>query len=370
MLASVRQQWPAHNTMSPFVVLFAVFAVLNGVRFYHRRKTRFLVLSVLFTVLAARNWVVIPLIWVMSALVIFLIVYALFRLKKRVLDVTPLLPLSAADETWRKSLSEDDQLKLIVSELSLERRLTKDEAVQRLTGKTTAENELEEAHAKELRDLEITPVTQPLKFIAPTGSCGWLRIDSVQDPQDEDGGYLAPVRCQTWVEDPALGSAPQVSYTSLHSVVSFPPAEAGLASQPRFWTEMEPDFQTMFKNRCLLAKVPMVDDGRERFDLEIGGRSFTIMTKYLYWEVDLSLDPDEQTLWVRFSKMHAEVWDEPKADSDGTPKFRGMEQLRAFCYPVPVSGLLPTCQPKAHANSVEELEDLGWEEEDEGLEEN
>ena len=111
----------------------------------------------------------------------------------------------------------------------------------------------------------------------------------------------------------------------------------------------------MFKSQCLIADVGMMDDGRDRFEFRIGGRSFVIMTKYLSWQTALALDSDQQRVWVRISGMSSELWGEAD-DEHGNPqpKFLDFERIPAFVYPVPVDRLMPSTNPDAHFASMEE----------------
>lgn len=106
----------------------------------------------------------------------------------------------------------------------------------------------------------------------------------------------------------------------------------------------------MFKSRCLIADVGMMDDGRDRFEFRIEDRVFVIMAKYLSWQTALALDPDYQRVWVRISGMSSEIW----GDTDGQPKFIDFERIPAFVYPIPVDRLMPTINPDAHFASMEE----------------
>jgi hypothetical protein len=168
----------------------------------------------------------------------------------------------------------------------------------------------------------------------------------VDDPDDEESGM---VRCTVWPREPEADDVGRSSFLSLAAVIDFPAGAS--CAKPMFWESTFPEFKEMFKSRCLIADVGMMDDGRDRFEFRIEDRVFVIMTKYLSWQTALALDPDHQRVWVRISGMSSEIWGDT---DDGQPKFIDFERIPAFVYPVPVDRLMPSTNPDAHFASMEE----------------
>lgn len=281
---------------------------------------------------------------------------------RRVFGNSRLPPLDAAERDWRNGLSMDDRASLEIHERLFEKRLTRSECaaileVRSATSREDSRHAAEKANyeaglraeAAERKDLEVIAIASPLEFQAEDGSSCWLQLGRI-DPKDPDEAFRAPVRCTTWPNQAATRQPGNPTFLSLAESIAFPPDEYGV---PIFWESAPPAFKAMFRSRCLVSGVDVADDSRERFDLRIGQKAFTIMTKYLGWRTDLALDEDKRRVWVRISGMNTEVWSAP--DAEGRRIFEDIARIPAFVYPIPADRLIPTSHPDRHFDTLEAL---------------
>lgn len=292
-----------------------------------------------------------------------------------------LRPLTPEERQWRRTLSEKDRNDVETWELISEQRLSVSGAMNHLgnlreAGKKSATGAAErgtgadshkaaqEAYLAEQRaaeaekqELAVAPLTKAMEILEPgTGQSLWLKLNAVDDEDDEDLAFTAPVRCTIWPYEPRNDEDGSESFAHLGSVIGFPPNPDD--TTPKFWEESSLEFKSMFRNRCLVAGIGVANDGRERFEFRIEDKVFVIMTKYLCWRTDLALDPDRQKLWVRISEMLSEVWiASPGSDGDPQATFDDFARIPAFVYAIPISRLLPFTHPEAHAATIEKLRD-------------
>lgn len=289
---------------------------------------------------------------------------------RRMLGSPKLRPLDPEERRWRKTLSGEERENLLTWELLTEQRYSMPKAVGHVESFRDSNNQsiaraseraveeeafraTERAIEIENEELEIAPTISPLEVLELDAAARlWLKLEKVEDCEDEDLAYIAPLKCTVWTEPPQTGATGTISFTSLSSTLSFPPHDVTLG----FWESASQEFKNNFRNRCLAADISILSDTRERFDLQIEDRVFVIMNKYLCWRIDLALDQDRQTLWVRISGLRAEVWSQGSDPNDAEQsKFEAFEGVPPFSYPIPVSRLLPSVNPKEHFKSFEQL---------------
>lgn len=361
-------------------ILFVLLTLLNVWQYRKSRDAWFLGLAVLFCLVAVRQSLS-PLLFQVAlvgavAWVGWLSVWKFHpKLRfRRLLGNPKLRPVDAEEQEWRKTLSEKEGDHLDTWEILLEKRFSHAEAVEfverhretekeNAAGKNSQKAEQEaylaeqRAAEEEKRELAVALLTQAVEVLEPgTGKPMWLKLDAVDDENDEDIAFTAPVRCTIWPHEPQNGEKGIESFAHLGSVIGFPPDPDD--STPRFWETASLEFKAMFSDRCLVAGIGVADDSRERFKFRIEERDFTIMTKYLIWRTDLALDPGQQKLWVRISEMLSEAW-LPASGSEGDRQenFDDFARIPAFYYGIPVGRLLPTTHPEAHAATLAKLRD-------------
>lgn len=350
--------------------LLAAVALLNGWRFYKTRDLWFLGLGVLFALGAFNRAIPAPAFTVALGIALLWVVWlAAWRfvpaLRIRKAFGSPNLErLNSEERDWRGNLPANERKRLEIGERWKGKRFTMPEAVGFLEGMREGDREStlhdveqaayeaeERSAAAEREDLETDAVNSALEAVSSTGSREWLKLERVED-LDEDDAYRAPIQCAAWAAEPAADDGAKVSFTGMTEVIGFPPDD--IAGRT-FWASASPEFKRMFRSRCLVAGVDAASDSRERFDFKIEDKTFVIMTKYLGWRTDLALDDDRQRMWVRISGMNSEVWSSP--DVDGRSKFEGFARIPAFLYPIPVDRLMPSMNPGAHFPTLEAIQE-------------
>jgi len=362
-------------------IFFIILTLLNAWRFRKSHDQWFLGLTVLFGLMVFRPTAP-PLLFsvalsVALAWVVWLGVWRFHpKLRiRRLLGNPKLRPLAVEEREWRKSISEDERGSLEWWEMITEKRLSLSEAIEylELRRETEKDNAAKAARQKaekeaylaeqiateaEKKDLAVSPQVQAMEVLEPgTGKSLWLKLHAVDQGDDADLAFIAPVRCTIWPDEPRHEGSGMVSFADLGMVIGFPPDSVD--ATPKFWETASPEFKSMFRGRCLVAGIGVADDERERFDFRIDDKVFVIMTKYLFWRTDVALDPDRQTLWVRISEMPSEVWiSTPGGDGDPQTTFDDFARIPAFVYEIPISRLLPSTHPEAHAATLDKLRDL------------
>ncbi len=358
-------------------LLFIILTLLNAWRFSRTKDRWFLGLCVLFGLMVIRQSLP-PLLFnvaLVSALawVVWLGVWRFHpRLRFRRLVGNPKLrPLDAEEREWRKSITGRERSKLEEWEMLTNRRFSHSEAIEFVKRQREQETEsaaradsdkaeqaafLAEQRAAEAekKELAVAPLSQAMEVLEPgTGKSLWLKLHAVDDEDDEDLAFTAPVRCTIWEHEPRNDEGGSGSFANLGSVIGFPPDPDVIT--PKFWEGSPLAFKSMFRDRCLVAGIGVADDSRERFEFRIDDQVFVILTKYLFWRTDLALAPDRQTLWVRISEMLSEVWLPSPGGDDQQATFDDFARIPAFVYEIPIGRLLPSIHPEEHFKSLEEL---------------
>jgi hypothetical protein len=360
-------------------LLFIALTLLNAWRFSRTKDRWFLGLCVIFGLMVVRQSLP-PLLFNVAlvgvlAWVVWLGAWKFHpKLRFRHLVGNPKLrPLDAEEREWRESITGQERSSLEAWEMFTKGRFSHSEAIefvkrQRETEKENAagadshkaeqEAYLAEQRAAEAekKELGVAPLTQATEVLEPgTGKSLWLKLHAVNDEDDEDLAFTAPVRCTIWQDEPRNEEGGSESFAHLGSVIGFPPDPDG--TTPKFWEGSSLEFKSMFRSRCLVAGIGVANDSRERFEFRIEDKVFVIMTKYLFWRTDLALDPNRQKLWVRISEMLSEVW-LPGLDGDGdqSATFDDVARIPAFVYEIPIGRLLPSTHPEAHFETLENLQ--------------
>lgn len=179
----------------------------------------------------------------------------------------------------------------------------------------------------------------------------------VGDLDDETQLYWAPMESvleftapdsRRWKTESKLGAAKLLDLERL--------ADSDSAFRA-FWQDRAPAHADAFASRCLVRDLPVGNDDRIRFALEIGGRNFCIMQKYLAWKVDLALSEDGRRVFVLARDVVAEKYSaDVFATADPSDaKLLDFEEVPPFFYEMPVDGLLPLFNADAHSDSVDSL---------------
>lgn len=361
--------------MNGFILFFIALTLLNAWRFHKSRDPWFLALCLLFALSTVRvrlpevvfNSLLVP-------LVVWLVWLAAFKfipsLRMRHLMGNPkLVALTSEERKWRGTLDADERRSLEMWEMLTKKRFSTVEAIEFLErhrqleaeneasrAKEAAEQEVERAKEQaiedEKREMQVVAVSSPLEVVMTDQSRFWLKLDPIEYREDDD--YGAPVRCTVWSTPPEAGGAGASSVLGLAEAVSFQAAET-VDGKPEFWASRSAEFKKMFRKRCLIADVGMADDGRERFNYQIGEKKFVIMTKYLFWRTDLALDDDRQRVWVRVSGLLSEVWNGDLEAESESAEFEDFEMIPAFVFPISIDQLMPSVNPDAHFLSVEAM---------------
>ncbi|RYD61623.1 MAG: hypothetical protein EOP84_35520, partial [Verrucomicrobiaceae bacterium] len=340
---------------------------MNLWQFARTRDRWFLSLSALFGLVAARDLLRLEVFKV--ALVVTIIWSAWLAIgrygsknkSRRLFGNPDLRPLDPNEKQWRRTLSKSERENLEIWELLTEKRFPLSEALEFVERHREANreddgtdpNEAEKAAylaeqqfaEMEKKELAVSSVSRAMKVLEPeTGKLLWLKLQAVDDGDDDDLAFAAPVRCTIWSEEPTADGGGSASFASLGAVIGFPPDAD--AATPMFWESAPLKFKRMFRSRCLIDGICVANDSRERFELRIGDQVYTIMTKYLYWRTDVALDPDRQSLWVRISEMLSEGLKRSAEGEGGEDAgFHGMARIPAFVYRIPIARLLPSAHP-------------------------
>lgn len=359
-------------------LLFIALTLLNAWRFSRTKDRWFLGLCALFGLMVIRQSLP-PLLFNVAlvgalAWVVWLGAWKFHpKLRFRSLLGNPKLrPLDAEEREWRKSITSQERSNLEKWEMLTKGRFSHSEAIEFVKRQREKENQsaagadshqveqdayLAEQHAAEAekKELAVAPLAQAMEVLEPgTGKSLWLKLHAMDDEDDEDLAFTAPLRCTIWPDEPRNEEGGSESFAHLGSVIGFPPDPDVIT--PKFWEESSLEFKSMFRNRCLVAGIGVADDSRERFEFRIEDKVLIVMTKYLFWRTDLALDPDRQKLWVRISEMLSEVWlPSPGGDGNQQATFDDFARIPAFIYEITVGRLLPSTHPEAHAATLEQL---------------